>query len=159
MVKFKADLDSRNLENKLRIFSSGLGGIFRELMMTVGNEMVEETKSGVTFTNRTGKLSNAIKFIATDNGGVLTTRNNLSESHKYGVYYARMVEGGAGIKPRKGKYLVFRINGEWKKVPSVRIRPRPFMKPVFDEYWEGPNAKGYKALSDALQKKMDEYLG
>jgi hypothetical protein len=32
------------------------------------------------------------------------------------------------------------------------------MKPVFDEYWEGENAKGYRVLQDALQKKMAEYL-
>jgi hypothetical protein len=33
------------------------------------------------------------------------------------------------------------------------------MTPVFEEYWENQNAKGYKVLSDALQKKMNEYLG
>jgi hypothetical protein len=44
-------------------------------------------------------------------------------------------------------------------VPGVHVRGRPFMTPVFDDYWEGPNAKGYKALADALQMKMREYLG
>jgi hypothetical protein len=156
MIKFSADLDSKNFENKLRIFSSSLGGIFKELMKSVGQEMVADTKSRAAFHNRTGKLFNAINFIATDNGGILTTRKTLSKPN---VYYARFVEGGANIKAKKGKYLTFRINGEWKKVPSVNIRPRPFMKPVFDEYWEGENAKCYKALSDALQKKMSEYLG
>jgi hypothetical protein len=32
------------------------------------------------------------------------------------------------------------------------------MTPVFDEYWEGTNSKGYKALADALSKKMEDYL-
>jgi hypothetical protein len=155
MIKFSADFDSKNFENKLRIFSSGLGGIFKDLMKSVGQEMVADTKARTTFHNRTGKLFNAINFIPTDNGGVLTTRKNLNKSN---VYYARFVEGGANIKAKKGKYLTFKINGEWKKVPSVNIRPRPFMKPVFNEYWEGENAKGYRALSDALQKKMEDYL-
>jgi hypothetical protein len=156
MVKFRADLDSKNFENKLRIFSSSLGGIFKDLMKSVGQEMVADTKSRTTFNNRTGKLFNAINFIPTDNGGVLTTRKNLNKSN---VHYARFVEKGADIKAKKGKYLTFKINGEWKKVPSVKVRPRPFMTPVFEEYWEGENAKGYKALSNALQKKMNEFLG
>jgi hypothetical protein len=155
MIKFSADLDSKNFENKLRIFSSSLGGIFKELMKPVGQEMVADTKARATFTNRTGKLFNAINFIPTDNGGVLTTRKTLGKPN---VYYARFVEGGADIKAKKGKYLTFKINGEWKKVPSVKIRPRPFMKPVFESYWGGENAKGYKALQDALQQKINEFL-
>jgi hypothetical protein len=155
MVKFEADLISKNFENKLRIFLSSLGGIFKDLMKSVGQEMVADTKSRTTFNNRTGKLFNAINFILTENGGVLTTRKTLNKSN---IYYARFVEKGANIRAKKGKYLTFKINGEWKKVPSVRVRPRPFMTPVFDEYWEGLNAKGYRALSEALQKKMEAYL-
>jgi hypothetical protein len=155
-IKFTADLDSKDLENKLRIFSSSLGGIFKELMAEVGKEMVADSKARATFTNRTGKLFNAINFIPTDNGGVLTTRKTLTKPN---VFYARFVEGGADIKAKKGKYLTFKINGEWKKVPSVKTRPRPFMKPVFEEYFENENAKGYKVLQDALQKKMNEVLG
>jgi hypothetical protein len=156
MIKFKADFDSKNFENKLKIFSSSLGGIFKELMKSVGEEMVEDTKARTTFTNRTGKLFNAINFIPTDNGGVLTTRKNLNKPN---VYYARFVEGGADIKAKKGKYLTFKINGEWKKVPSVKTRARPFMEPVFKSYFENENDKGYKELAIALQKKMEEYLG
>jgi hypothetical protein len=155
MIKFSADLDSKNFENQLRIFSSSVGGIFKELMKSVGEEMVVDAKARTAFHNRTGKLFNAINFIPTENGGVLTTRKNLNKSN---VFYARFVEGGADIKAKKGKYLTFKINGEWKKVPSVKVRPKPFMKPVFTEYWETDNAKGYKVLQDALQKKMEEYL-
>jgi hypothetical protein len=155
MVKFEVDLNSKNFENKLKIFSSSLGGIFKELMKSVGQEMVADTKARTTFHNRTGKLFNAINFIATDNGGILTTRKTLGKPN---VFYARFVEGGADIKAKKGKYLTFKINGEWKKVPSVKIRPRPFMKPTFNEYWEGENANGYRVLQDALQKKMEDYL-
>jgi hypothetical protein len=155
-IKFQADLDSKRFEEQLKIFSSSLGGIFKELMKSVGEEMVADTKARTLFTNRTGKLFNAINFIPTDNGGVLTTRKNLNKSN---VYYARFVERGADIKAKKGKYLTFKINGEWKKVPSVRVRPRPFMEPVFEEYFGSDSGKGYKALADALQKKMNEFLG
>jgi hypothetical protein len=155
MIKFQADLNTKNFENKLRIFSSSLGGIFKDLMKSVGQEMVADTKARATFHNRTGKLFNAINFIPTENGGILTTRKTLTKPN---VYYARFVEGGANIRAKKGKYLTFKINGEWKKVPSVNIRPKPFMKPVFEEYFGSESGKGYKALSDALQKKMEAYL-
>jgi hypothetical protein len=155
-VKFNADLNSKNFENKLKIFSSSLGGIFKELMKEVGNEIVAETKSRTTFTNRTGKLFNSINFIPTDTGGILTTRKTLNKSN---VYYARFVESERNIKPKKGKYLTFKINGEWKKVPSVHVRGRPFMTPVFEDYFGSENGKGYQALAKALQKKMNEYLG
>jgi hypothetical protein len=153
-VKFQADFDSKNLENKLRIFSAGLGGIFKELMAEAGKEMVAGARARASFTNRTGRLSRNITFISTSSGGVFTTRKN----NKSNAFYSLFIEKGANIKPRKEKYLVFKIDGEWKKVKSVRLRPRPFMGPVFDEYWEGENAKGYKALADALRKKMEEAL-
>jgi hypothetical protein len=154
-VKFSADINTKVFENKLKIFSSSLGGIFKELMATVGKEMVADVKSRTTFTNRTGKLFNSINFITTDTGGVLTTRKTLNKPN---VWYAGMVEKDRNIKPKKRKYLVFKINGEWKKVSSVHVKGRPFMTPTFNEYWEGPNAKGYKALAGALSKKMENYL-
>jgi hypothetical protein len=155
-VFFKTDFDTKDFENKLKIFSSSLGGIFKELMTSVGKEMVTETKSRASFTNRTGKLFNAINFISTDEGGVLTTRKTLNKSN---VYYARFVEKERNIKPKKGKYLTFKINGQWRKVTSVHIKGRPFMTPVFEDFWETENSKGYKALADALQKKMSDFLG
>jgi hypothetical protein len=155
MSEFSIDLKSKNFENQLRIFSSSLGGIIKELMATVGQEMVAETKSRASFTNRTGKLFNSINWIATENGGVLTTKKNLNKPN---VHYARFVEKERNIKPKKRKYLVFKINGEWKKVSSVNTRPRPFMTPVYEEYFGNENDKGYKALADALNKKMAEYI-
>jgi hypothetical protein len=157
-VKFKSDLDSKRFESQLRMFSSGLGGIFNELLARVGQDMVSEIKSGAAgaFTDRTGNLSRAINCIPTDTGIVLTTKKNLKRQN---LRYANIVEHGADIRAKKEKYLTFKINGEWKKVSSVRVRPRPFMRPVFEEYWQGENAKGYKALAGALQKKMEESLG
>jgi hypothetical protein len=177
MIKFDAKINSIRFENGLRSFAAMLLGTeeLRELMEPIGKDMVSEAKSRATFTNRTGNLFRQIKFIPTKTGGVFTTRESLETkgaskkgSTLRGAYYARMLEKGADIKatgrkPRKNKgdekYLIFKINGEWKKVPSVRTRPRPFMTPVFDEYWAGPNAKGYKALADALLKRANEHLG
>jgi hypothetical protein len=155
---FESELNSKHFENKLTAFSSGLGNIAKELLQTVGDEMAAKarSKAATSFHNRSGKLLHSINFIAFDEKtGALTTKKNLNKAN---IYYARFVEKGAEIKPKKGKYLTFKIDGEWKKVESVKIKPRPFMTPTFDEYWNGPNAKGYIAMADALEKKMNEYL-
>jgi hypothetical protein len=159
-VIFDAGLRSKEFEGKLRIFSSSLGGIFKELMAATGREMVAEARSraGAAFTSRTGNLLRHIKFIVTDTGGVLTTRDSLKK-YKSSAYYSLFVEKGANIKPRNKKYLRFKINGEWKRVESVKLKPRPFMGPVFDEYWDGEHSKGYRALADALRRKLNEELG
>jgi hypothetical protein len=162
MVKFEADLNSRRFEEALKLFSSNLGGIFKQLMTEVGREMAADAKSRAAgaFTSRTGNLIRQIKFFPTDTGGVLTTRKSLAKTMKArGAFYASFVERGTESTAKKGKYLVFKIDGEWKKVPSVKTRPRPFMRPVYDEYWAGSNPKGYKLLAEALWKKMNEYLG
>jgi hypothetical protein len=154
----EAKLDSKHFENQLKVFSSGLGGIFKELLADVGKQMVDEVKSNASsaFTSRTGKLAHAVNFISFDEKvGVLTTRKTLNKAN---VYYARFVENGANIKAKKGKYLTFKVNGEWKKVESVRTRPRPFMTPVFNDYFESEGGKGYKLLADALERKMESYL-
>jgi hypothetical protein len=146
-VKFEVDVQSQKLEGKLRLFASSLGPMFRGLMAAVGREMVAEARgrAGAAFTSRTGKLLRHIKFIPTEDGGVLTTRDRLNK-YKSDAYYSLFLEKGANIKWRK-------------KAGAARIRSRPFMGPVFDEYWEGENAKGYRALAEALGKKLREYMG
>jgi hypothetical protein len=173
MIKFEANINSNRFENNLRLFAAMLIGTeqLKEFMTPIGQDMVAEARSRVP--QKTGNLFKHIKFIPTDTGGALTTRNSLAKSYKArGVKYAAPVESGADIKAtgkrrnhgeRKQiqnnlKYLVFKIDGEWKKVPSVQTRPRPFLRPVFEEFWFGPNPRGYKALSDALIKKADEAL-
>jgi hypothetical protein len=158
-VKFEADLDSKNLESKLRILFSGLGDINKELLSEAGKLMAEDAKAkaGGAFISRTGKLLNSIKSIPIENGIALTTRNSINKKN---VFYANMVEGGIRSKPKRKKYLMFKINGEWKKAASVKTRPRPFMRPVFDEYWaEGGGSKGYKIFAEALKNKIEKELG
>jgi len=155
-MNLSTTIETKDLENKLRIFSTGLGDIFTELLETVGKEMVNEVKSRVMFQNRTGRLFNSINFILDkeNNKGILTTRKSLNKSN---AWYANIIEHGANIKPKNKEYLMFKINGEWKKVKSVNVKPRPFMKDVFYDYF-GNNGKGYKVLADELIKKIDREL-
>jgi hypothetical protein len=155
-MSLSATLDTKNLENKLRIFSSGLGDIFTELLKPVGEEMASAARSRASFQNRTGKLFNSINFILDkkNNSGALTTRKSLGKSN---AFYANFVESGINIQAKKSEYLTFKIDGQWKKVKSVQTKPRPFMKDIYYDYF-GTGGKGYEALADQLIKKLNEEI-
>jgi len=107
------------------------------------------------FSNRTGKLFNSIKFIINKDIAALTTKKNLLKGN---IYYSKFVEYGADIKPKRKEYLTFKVDGHWVKVKSVKTKPRPFMRPVWDEYFGGDSSKGYEAIANALERKMESEL-
>ena len=147
--------DSAHLETKLREFSSSLGFIFPELLKTVGEKMKQDAQ--VNAPVNTGKLSNNIRFLIDnrENSYALTTRKKLGNTN---VWYSNIREHGANITAKKSEYLMFKIDGEWKKVKSVRTPAQPFMKPVFEEYFGNGSSKGYTELANALLSKMENEL-
>jgi len=148
-----SSLDTQALENKLRIFASGLGNIYKELLSDVGEKMAAEARSLAP--RRTGKLANSINFqFIDDTTGVLSTRKRMGKSN---AWYALFVEKGTRIEAKKADYLMFKINGEWKKVKSSGQTAKPFFYPVADSYF-GDGGKGFKALADALQRKMEQEI-
>lgn len=148
------ELRTKDLENKLGIFASGLGNIYNQLISEVGNEMTSKVKANAAsaFNNRTGRLFNSIKFIINKDIAALTTRKSLKKPN---IYYAKFVEFGADIKAKKSEYLIFKINGEWKKVKSVKIKPHPFFQPVREEYFS-ENGKLYRTLQETLMNKINK---
>ena len=70
-------------------------------------------------------------------------------------YYAKFLEFGSEINAKKGKYLTFKINGEWKKVESVSLPAKPFLGPAVKSTWESTEAK--KIQEQTLQKILDAY--
>jgi len=150
----EAVLDTKSLENKLKIFSSGLGNIYNELLNEVGKKMTAEARANAP--RKTGKLANSINFIFIDkDSAALTTKKKINKSN---VWYSNIVEFNRTITAKKKDYLIFKINGEWKKVKSVSVRGKPFMRPVWENYF-GDSGKGYKELAEALQRKMSEAIG
>ena len=149
-----AVLDTKSFESKIRIFSSGLGNIFNELLSKVGEKMTAEAKAQAP--RRTGKLQSSINFILYDgNKAAFTTRRKINKSN---VWYSNIREHGATIQAKNADYLTFKINGEWKKVKSVRTPAQPFMKNVFDDYFGNDTSKGYQELANALIEKMEQEL-
>ena len=151
-----AQLDTKSFEEKLKIFSSSLGNIFEDLLKQVGNKMTEEAKNNAPV--NTGNLRNNINFILNKNDiieSALTTRKKLGNTN---VWYSNIREHGANITAKKSEYLMFKIDGEWKKVKSVRTPAQPFMKPVFEEYFGNGSSKGYTELANALMERMNNEL-
>jgi phage gpG-like protein len=52
---------------------------------------------------------------------------------KGSVVYAGIHEYGGVIKPKKGKYLKFKINGGWVSVKQVVIPKRPMLRPAIED--------------------------
>ena len=148
--------DDGGLSEKLKIFGSGLGGIYNELLKEVGKDMTAESKSLAPV--RTGRLRDSINFIVDEKKelSALTTRKKIARRH---IWYANIREHGANISARRVPTLIFKINGEWKRAKSVKTpAAKPsFMKGVFEDYF-GDNGKGYGLLAAALEKKANEEL-
>jgi len=146
------DFNDNGLSEKLKILTSGLGNIFNELLKEVGQQITEESKQSAPV--KTGKLKKSINFILFDKTqAALTTKKSLK---KRNVWYSNIREHGAFIQAKNKEYLTFKINGEWKKVKSVRTPAQPYAKPVWEEYFGSENSKGYSMLAQALLRKVEE---
>jgi hypothetical protein len=127
-----------------------MAGVFSNLRKDTRN------KGRAAFTSRSGRLIRSITYWAfSDWAGAITTKQKLGTNSGW---YSRMVEEGHTSQVKDNdKYLTFKINGEWKKVKSVRVAPRPFMKPPFNEYWvKNDGAKATAIIKGLLQKELDK---
>jgi len=123
-----AAFDSKKFENKLAIFSAGLGSFYASLMREVGDRIADEARGRAP--SDTGKLRDSIGFLMRGRFAALTTRERFG---KHTVPYA------------------------WA-VHNNRFNKQPFALPVWRSWWGCKNARGYRALAEALQRRMHEEL-
>lgn len=71
------------------------------------------------------------------------------------AYWANFLENGAHIEAKNGKWLTFKVDGQWKKVQSVEIPSRPFVKPAVDEFWN--SGKQAEIQEKELEKILAKY--
>jgi len=121
--------DAKKFENKLAIFSAGLGSFYASLMRNVGDRIADEARSRAP--TDTGQLRDSIGFLMRGRFAALTTRERFG---KHTIPYA------------------------WA-VHNNRLNKQPFALPVWRSYWSGKNAKGYREMANELQRKMREELG
>ena len=92
-------------------------------------QAVEYAKRNHAWQNRTGTLEGSISIIdfATQHG-----RGYRGEWGSKDVRYALIHELGGRIVPVRGKFLKFRVDGNFVSVTSVTIPARPYLRPAAD---------------------------
>lgn len=76
---------------------------------------------------RTGALRDSIDYTIKDTNNVITGTLGSDK------LYAAIHEYGGTISARRAKYLIFKTNSGWRRVSSVTIPPRPFLKPAVEK--------------------------
>ena len=123
-----AVFDSKKLENKLLIFSAGLGSFYASLMRGVGDKIADEARARAP--SDTGKLRDSIGFLMRGRFAALTTRERFG---KHTIPYA------------------------WA-VHNNRLNKQPFALPVWRSWFGGKNARAYRELANELQERMRKEL-
>lgn len=77
--------------------------------------------------SRTDNLRRSINTAVVEKGNEVV--GTIGTPVKYGAIH----ELGGIIKPIKGKYLKFAINGQWKSVRQVKMPARPYLRPSITE--------------------------
>jgi hypothetical protein len=161
MINIK--IETKDFENKIKTFKEDMPKIAKKLMSYVFNKMKQDIRRNIksNFKKHKGWLLADINYWSfNDFSGKIFTRNN----KKQGAFHASVLENGGTITAKNGKYLVF-YSGKndkgkpvLKQVKSVTIPPRPFFKPVVNEYWGSGGYKAAKLMDEGLQKEINKYI-
>jgi phage gpG-like protein len=108
-------------------FRAGLIKGFREAMFVAEKWSKQSFGMPGHLQSRTGNLRRSINTEVQESGKEIIGR--IGTPVKYGPIH----ELGGVIKPIKGNYLKFAIDGNWKSVRQVIIPARPFLKPSLTE--------------------------
>ena len=73
---------------------------------------------------RTGRLRDSIDY------EIKQSRDEIVGFLGSDAIYAAIQEYGGTVTARKAKYLVFKTSSGWRKVESITIPPRPFLRPA-----------------------------
>jgi hypothetical protein len=157
-MTFSVDLEFKEFKKQIEQFQYEMPKIAKKMMTAVFSEMRKNARAAAP--RDSGKLRRSINYFAFDDWeGRLTTWNKGKNgtAKNYG-FYSSFQETGVEIHAKKEEYLTFKINGEWKKVKSVRIPAKPFMRPSFDKYFAGNAALGIRIMDMKLQQEMNRII-
>jgi hypothetical protein len=161
MVSIK--IDTKDFEKKIKSFREDIPKLAKKMMAYVFSKMRREIRANIksNFKRHKGWLLSGVNYYAFDDfSGSIFSKN----SKKQGVKYASVLENGAFITPKNGKYLYFYGGKDEKgntmliKKTSVVIPPRPFFKPVVNDYWGGNGQKASKMMDEGLQKEIKKHF-
>jgi hypothetical protein len=153
----KITVDSKEVEEKLKGTTLRMPSIAKK-MMHAANRIVKKqavANARSLYTKRNSKPDGR-SFLRI--GAFKDTASKTQDFTSFVSsrrFYTRFLEKGAEIKPRKGRYLHFKINGEWKTVSSVTIPAKPFLGPAVTAVWE--SEQSLQAMNTELQRQLTLY--
>lgn len=123
--------------------------------------MIRGVKQGILFAEAQSKKSFGKSGNLKVRSGHLrrSIKSTIKERHKEivgtlsnNVIYAGIHEYGGVIKPKKGKYLTFKVGDRWVKVTSVKIPARPFIRPAIEDNL----TKIVNIIEDVITREMNK---
>ena len=165
-IDFNIDIDS--IEKALENTTLKMDSIIIKMQKSVNKEVIKsakkrfrslfDTKNHNYYTLTNANAENASKKNAKpilNNFKTTKAKEKRSTWILNNSYYAGFLEKGAHIEAKKAKYLVFKINGEWKRVKSSTIPARPFIAPAVAEWWQ--SSKSVEKQEAVLQKELEKF--
>lgn len=144
MLKFSIDVDKTTInefkKNVLGIEDTIKSGLLKAALFTESEAKQSFNTAGKPNVV-TGRLRSSIR------SGVQGLTMWLGSN----VSYAPTQEFGAKITPKSGKYLKFKIQGQWKTVKEVVIPARPFIAPAVVDNLD--------KIGDIIKNEILEALG
>ena len=116
-----------------------------ELSALIGEDQVRRNLSGAVLNYRgPGGLRDSLRTVATSNGFKTTVGSER-------VVYARIHEFGGQIRPKRARYLRFKLpEGQWVSTKLVNMPARPYLRPAV--------AVAEKALQERLGPSIETAL-
>ena len=129
-MDIKITLDIREFEAALDAMGNAASGALEKAVMSGAFVAEAEIKKNIQGRGLvdTGNLLNSVQ-------AVLESANNntaWASVGPRGVVYAAIHEFGGTIRPTRGRFLVFEIDGELIFAGAVNIPARPYIRPAFD---------------------------
>ena len=155
----KITVDSKEVEEKLKGTTLRMPSIAKKMMHAVNKIVKKQAVANARglYTKRNSKPDGR-SFLRI--GAFKDTASKIQDFTSFVSsrrFYTRFLEKGAFIKPKHGKCLHFKINGEWKTVSSVTIPAKPFLGPAVKAVWESETAVA--VMNTELQRQLDLYWG
>lgn len=146
--RYQIEFDAKDTLAALDLTKKDLNKIAKKMMSGTFQAVRRDIRKGLRgqiLKKQSGELYKSITYKA---------RNDYSGFIRVGQYYAGFHEEGANVVPRKGAYLRFQIDGEWKTVRSVVLPKRQFAKPVVESYFSGNKAE--VIMDSVMQRELEK---
>ena len=147
--RYRVDIDKDDFFKGLDLLNKDKNRIAKRMMAKVAQAIRKDVKDknlkGGLLQKREGLLLKSITY---------KTKNDMSATISSNTPYSSVHEMGKTILPKNKPYLIFQIDGEWKKLKQVDIPQRQFLYPVIDEYFTTQKAE--KIMDEIFQIALNE---